>query len=213
MKNKVASSLAWVLPLLLAFGGAAYADDLPNPDEVKIEEVIYAGSGCPPGSADVRLSPDGNGFRLIFGDEFTAKIGGGEPLSESRKNCQVLVRFHVPQGFTFAVGVIDFRGTARLASGTQGLFRSTHYFQGEAEDASTERLFTGPFRDRWRALDVIPIAELVWAPCGVSRALNINAQVRISPGGNPHARSTMTIDSERGRIEQLFQFSWKRCDE
>jgi len=210
MKSKLALSLICMLSLPLMFASSSKAD-APNPDEVTIKDIVYNGSGCPPGSADVRLARDGSSFRLVFGPEFEAEVGPGVPLIESRKNCQVLLTLNVPQGFTFAVGIVDYRGSADIASGSRGLFRATHYFQGEADESTTTQTFDGPFSGDWRAFHVVELTELVWAPCGVERALNINASIRLARGSARWSDSFMTVDSERGRLFTLIQFHWKTC--
>ena len=198
--------------LALAIVGPAAGADGPDPGDIHIQRLTYAGSGCPPGSADVVLADDGSGFRLRFGDEFVARIGPGMPLSDARKNCQVSLQLHVPQGFTFAIASVESRGRARIASGATGIQRTSHYFQGEAEDISSAKEFPGPFSGDWRARHTIPLVELVWKPCGVDRSLNINAQVRVAPDDGPaNARSFMSMQSERGRLDQIFQFSWRPC--
>jgi hypothetical protein len=198
--------------MVVAAIGTAGAAGAPDPNEIFIQRLVYAGSGCPPGSADVALAPDGSGFRLSFGPEFVARLGPGVPLSDSRKNCQVNLQLHVPQGFTFAIAAVDARGRARIADGVTGVQRTTHYFAGEADDTSSAREFPGPFSGEWQTRHVIPLVELVWKPCGVERSLNINAQVRLAADDAPPSlRSFMSMTSERGRLDQLFHFSWRSC--
>jgi hypothetical protein len=186
---------------------------VPAADQIHIEDLVYNGTGCPLGSADASVAADGSSFRLRFGEEFVAELGTGVPLLESRKNCQVLLRLQVPQGFTFAIAAVDYRGHANIATGAQGFQKATYYFQGEAEQVSTTRTLDGPFNDDWHFRDQIPIAELVWAPCGIERALNINAQVRLArSASSTRSRSLIAMDSERGRLEQVFSLRWRRCN-
>jgi len=206
MKNKLVLSLVCMLSLAFVSSGSA------APNNVTIKKIVFNGSGCPPGSTQARLARDGTSFRLLFGPQFEAEIGPGVPLIESRKNCQVLLTLNVPQGFTFALAAVDYRGSADIASGSQGVFRATHFFQGQSRQSTTMKTFNGPLRGDWRAFQAIPITELVWAPCGVERALNINASIRVARGSaGPRSDSQMTMDSERGRLFTLFQFRWKTC--
>jgi hypothetical protein len=209
MKTKMAFPIVGTLVSFLALAGGAPA---PAADSIRIQEFIYGGTGCPQGSAQARVAADGSSFRLLFDEEFVADLGPGVPLPESRKNCQVNLTLQIPQGFTFAVMGVDYRGHARIAGGASGSHKATYYFQGEAEQVSTTRTLNGPFNNDWHFRDQIPIAELVWAPCGIERALNINAQVRLLRGSSPvSSSSSMSMDSERGRLEQIFHLSWRRC--
>jgi hypothetical protein len=208
--KKTASLLA-IPALLLAFAGSARAD-APNPHEIFIKDIILGGTGCPADSADLRLSSDGTRFSLGFGEEFTARLRSGVPISESRKNCQLSVTFHIPQGFTFAVGSVDYRGSAEIARGASGQHRAAYYFQGQEEQVATTRTLAGGFDGDFHFRDEVVAAALVFAPCGVERALNINTSVLLKKGTSSSAsRSTMSLDSERGRIDTIFNFHWKRC--
>src|SRR5690242_2282373 len=79
--------------------GAGTSSATPDPNTITIKKLSYGGTGCPAGTASVNLSEDATSFTLIF-DQFLAQIGPGIPLAESRKNCQVNLTLHVPQGFT-----------------------------------------------------------------------------------------------------------------
>jgi len=198
------------LAFALGMSGVSAAD--PSADEIQITNLVFNGSGCPPGHGELTVSPDGQSFRLRFDDAFVAELGPGIPLIESRKNCQIAVTFHVPQGFTYAVGAIDYRGHADIADGSFGLQKAIYYFQGQPQQVSTTRQLDGPFEGNWHFRDEFDATALVWAPCGVDRTLNINAQVRLARGtASPQDHSIMEMDTERGRVEQIFHFHWKAC--
>jgi len=46
---------------------------------------------------------------MLF-DSFVASVGAGIPITESRKNCQINVKMHVPNGWQFSVMTVDYRG-------------------------------------------------------------------------------------------------------
>jgi hypothetical protein len=210
-KERHMKTMALVISaLVLAFAVSASADS-PNPNDIRITNLVYAGSGCPPGSADVRIAPDGTAFRLLFDSDFIAETGPGISLTESRKNCQVNVTIHIPQGFTFAIASVDYRGSADIPSGASGLEKATYFFQGQAGQVSSTHTLNGPFHGDWHFRDQADVATLVFAPCGADVAVNINAQVRLTPGTSTDD-SFMRMDSERGRLDNLFHFSWKRCE-
>jgi len=213
MKRTLVSSLVCALALSLCFSAASRADDpvpQPDPHSIFITDILYNGSGCPPDSAVIDLAPDGQAFTVIY-SEFIAEIGPDIPLAQSRKNCQLNLTVHVPQGFTFAIAAVDYRGFANLAPGARGLQKATYYFQGQEPQASTWRGFTGPFNDDWHFRDEIEYAALVWSPCGVERSLNINTQVRLERGtSSRNSFSTMAMDSES--IQKCY-LVWRACDE
>src|SRR5262245_50167374 len=116
--NRILVSLAiaaLVAPIYAAIPTPAYAAD-PNPAEVYLQSISYGGTGCPQGSVANTFSADRKAFTLIF-DKFVASSGPGVPITETRKNCQLNINIHVPQGFTYAVHTFDYRGYVQLPAG------------------------------------------------------------------------------------------------
>ena len=209
MKRILVSSLAFAFAFGLSVAGAVE----PDPSQIYIlpGSIQGNGSGCPPGSTVVDLAPDGQAFTVIF-SEFLAQIGRGIPLAESRKNCQLNLTVHVPQGGTYAIASVDYRGYMNLARGARGLQKATFYFQGQEPQASAWQMFEGERSADWHIHQEVEVAALVWAPCGVQRSVNINAQVRLEKGTSGGAESIMTMDSEDGSIKQIYHLSWRECD-
>jgi hypothetical protein len=182
-----------------------------NPDQIEIRNVVYSGSGCAPGTAAIDVASDKTAFTLIFSN-FLAQIGPGVSRTESRKNCQVNLTIHLPNGFTFAIASVDYRGFANVARGSQGQQKAIFYFQGQSPQATTWRSFGGPFKNDWHLRDEIEETARVFSPCGVDRSLNINAQVQVILGtATAGTAGFMTMDSEDGSIRQVFHFAFKTC--
>jgi hypothetical protein len=71
----------------------------PPPDRIIIDVVTVNGSGCRPNTAAVAVSPDNTAFTVTY-SEYLAQVGVGSKPTDFRKNCQLNLRVHVPQGFT-----------------------------------------------------------------------------------------------------------------
>lgn len=200
----VALASVFVMP------GTATADAPPG-DRIVLDVVTVNGSGCPPGTADVSILSDNTGFRVTYRD-FLARAGGSATPTEFRKNCQINVLVHIPQGFTFAIASAEYRGRARLESGASALQRSNYYFQGSADNNYVDHSFSGPLSAVWETRDVTPVAELVYAPCGQYRNLNINTELRVDEGTqNANKVSTMSMRATEGNVDTLYNFHWKQC--
>lgn len=195
------------LTLLLSFGAPVFAFG-PNPDEVHIAGIVYAGSGCPAGSVAEMVAPDAKSFTLLF-DSYIAEAGPGIPRRENRKNCQIAVDLRFPQGWSYTIFEVDYRGYANLDSGTQGVQRTDYYFQGSYQTATMQSTFRGPFDDNYQIRDTLGLSALVWSPCGATRAINLNTQVRVAATG--YRRALMTIDSIDGELEHRYGIQWRRC--
>jgi len=184
----------------------------PPPDKIVIDVVTVNGSGCPTNTTAIAVSPDNTAFTVTYSN-YLAQVGVGAAPTDLRKNCQLTVLVHVPQGFSFAVAEADYRGFADIASGASSMERANYYFQGNPQTAFVQHPFSGPFSDDWQASDTTNVAALVFSPCGEQRDLNINTELRVSGGTSDLTKTTsfMTMDSTDGSITTTYHFAWKSC--
>jgi Domain of unknown function (DUF4360) len=185
----------------------------PPPDRIVIDVVTVIGSGCPTGTAEVAVSEDNTAFTVTY-SHYLAQVGVGAKPTDFRKNCQLNLRVHVPQGFTYAIAEADYRGYASLQRGAYGIEKASYYFQGSPDNAAVSHRFNGAKEDNWQATDKVDYAQLVWHPCGAYRNLNINTELRVFAGSsNPKATTSfMTMDSTDGSIKTEYHLAWKRCN-
>ncbi|MFG2315506.1 DUF4360 domain-containing protein [Streptomyces tendae] len=210
LSGTIAALLTSVLPAQHQSSGG-FED--PPPDKIVIKVATVNGSGCPQGTAAVAVSEDNTAFTVTYSD-YLAQAGGGSAPTDFRKNCQLNLLVHVPQGFTYAVAGADYRGFAALQSGAKGTQRASYYFQGSPNTEYRTHPFGGPYNDNWQATDSTDWAQLVWAPCGVQRNFNINTELRVSTGtSDPDRVSFMTMDSTDGDISTVYHLAWKECPE
>ncbi|MET9468081.1 DUF4360 domain-containing protein [Streptomyces sp. NPDC006544] len=200
------------LAALAAPTATAQADTpFAPPGRITVEVAGANGSGCPAGTTQVAAAPDNTAFTVTYSD-YLAQTGAGSAGTEFRKNCQLALRVHVPQGFTYAIARADYRGFASLQRGAFGQQRAGYYFQGAAPTARTVHQFNGAYADNWQASDQTGYADLVWAPCGEVRNLNVNTELRVYPGSSsPQALSFMSMDSTDGSVSTVYHFEWKEC--
>ncbi|MEU9730284.1 DUF4360 domain-containing protein [Streptomyces sp. NPDC048002] len=190
---------------------AADPFDNPPPDKIIIKVATVNGSGCPQGTTAVAVSEDNTAFTVTY-SEYLAQVGGNSEPTAFRKNCQLNLVVHVPQGFTYAVASADYRGFASLQSGASAVQRASYYFQGSPQTAYRSHPYSGPLNDNWQATDSTEWAQLVWAPCGVQRNFNINTELRVNAGSSPADKvSFMTMDSTDGDISTVYHLAWKEC--
>ena len=202
-----------ILPILVAglalAPAAAQAQD-PNPNEVYVQSISYGGTGCPAGSVGSSFSADRKTFTLIF-DQFVASIGPGVPITENRKNCQINVNLHLPQGFSYSVATHDYRGYVQLPSGVQAEQKATYFFQGQSQQANAGSRFSGPVSKDYVVRDTLGLPALVWMPCGRTVPLSINSQVRLT--GPSTQQAQITTDSVDGKVRHIFGLQFFPCGE
>jgi hypothetical protein len=186
------------------------AESAPD-QKITLDIKTINGSGCPAGTATASadVASDNTSFTVRY-TNFTAKAGGGASALDARKNCQINVLVHVPQGFTYAIASAEYRGFAHIESGASALEQANYYFAGTSPTARVRHTFPGPFHGVWRASDVTEVAELVFAPCGEDRNLNINAELR-ADAGTAGGTSYIEMDSEHASVDTIYHFAWKTC--
>jgi hypothetical protein len=179
------------------------------PGKVTLDLRTVNGSGCKKDTTAVAVASDNTAFTVSY-SEFIAEAGPGSPGTANRKNCQLAVNVHVPQGFTYAVAKADFRGYADLQAGATGLHRTSYYQQGSSQTERADQDFEGPVKRNFTVTNKTEIEELVWSRCGEDTIFNVNTELRINAKDST-GTSFMAMDSTDGSARTLFQVSWKRC--
>lgn len=206
MRRRVAALVGAALSLL------APAPAVAAPaDRIVIDVVTANGSGCPAGSTAVAMSPDNTAMTVTY-SQYLARVGAGANPVEFRRNCQLNLNVHVPNGLTFAVVSVDYRGFGHLERGAAGLHQATYYFQGQASTQRSARRFAGPMDADWQVGDTATVAERVYRPCGVQRNLNVNTELRVYAGSSDRTRpSFLSMDSTDAAFSTVYHLTWKAC--
>jgi hypothetical protein len=200
--------LTLLCQLLVVFPASAEIIDDPVPpaDQVFIDIVAVNGSGCAPSGIALTLSPDSKALSVIYSD-YVARVGVGASPVEFRRNCQLSLVIHAPDGYTYGVARAEFRGFASLAAGATALLRTDYNFQGHLA-GMRQHPFTGPFEDMWYVVDEPDIDVLIYQPCGQLLNLNLNTELRVAAGTSDPRTTTSLMAMEPGPTYRLF---WLRC--
>lgn len=189
---------------------AATSASADAPSYVRVRGINFAGSGCPAGSVATNVSPDLQAFTLLF-DNYIAEVGDGVSAREKRKNCVVNVDLDFPQGWAYTLFTVDYRGYIDLERNLVGTQQTSYYFQGSSATARLASNISGPVARDYQIRDTLGIASLVWSPCGASRSLNMNTEVRIDNTRNRLGAGLMTLDSIDGQLKHIYGVQWRRC--
>lgn len=102
----------------------------PNPNDIYIKSFTYAGSGCSAGSVANATDATKQVLTLLY-DNYIASTGPGTTASDRRKNCQINLDIHYPNGWQYSLFSADYRGYAALDKGVTGEQVATYYFSGQ----------------------------------------------------------------------------------
>ncbi|MEM7579358.1 MAG: DUF4360 domain-containing protein [Mastigocoleus sp.] len=161
---------------------------------VKIVGAGYGGSGCPDGSANVTVSPDGQELSILF-DQF---IADGSKVRDSRKSCNLSIPIKVPAGFQVSVYDFDYRGY--VSPKTLGRLSAEYFFAGQRGPKALRNIRGEKdyaVRDR--------IKTLVWSGCGDSVNMRVNA------GLSARGRGIATLDSVDVSHGLKYQIRYRAC--
>ncbi|PJE98044.1 DUF4360 domain-containing protein [Streptomyces carminius] len=188
---------------------AAPAETTAPPAGAAIEVATVNGSGCPAGTAGVTVS--GRDSFTVTYDDYLVQVGPVATPTEFRKNCQISLEIAVPAGYTYAISGVQNRGYAYLQSGASALQQTTYYIQGSAGTVTTSQEFDGPYRSSWSSTDSLGSDELVWAPCGQRRNLNINTELRVYSGSSSRDAVSFMAMRSTSTAGSSFDIVWKQC--
>ena len=182
-------------------------------DQTYIMNLNFAGSGCSPADSSASLydtNSDGlpDQFSIYF-STYVAQQGPGLTLAERRKNCNVGVQLHLPQGYQFSIANVRYIGYADLPAGVLGRQKSTYEFPFFSNSVTLQSVLPGPYTGGYERTDNLGISSVVWSPCGLNTPLNIRTQVALEGASLP--RAALTTDQIDGRVRQVYGLVWRAC--
>ena len=180
----------------------------PDPSQVSIAGITYGGTGCPQGTVSAAFSEDAKTVTMIF-DQFLAQTGDGLSPSEARKACQINVDLRYPQGWSYSIFKVDYRGYVGIPAGFTALQKATYYFSGDSAQLVSTTKYIGPKYTDYTNTDVIPTEKFVWSRCGAVERGNIKTSVELR--GDYTQPALMTVDSIDGTVKQIYGVQWRRC--
>jgi hypothetical protein len=166
--------------------------------------------GCAEGTTTAALSPDKLAMTVTFND-LEARVGPGIPAADATVVCELNLVLTIPDGYTYAISKMDFRGYAKLPAGSIGAHIAAQGVLGQQLEA-TATLLPGPLEREWSSTAVPE--EPVYAPCDRSPTLNLQTVLYISGGGAENTREInyLTMDSNDASFVSRYHVSWATCD-
>lgn len=175
---------------------------------IRLGQPAYGGTGCPAGSASVTVSPSNDAISVLF-DQFITEAGGNTGRRIDRKSCNLTVPVYVPQGFSVAIFSVDYRGFNAVPSGGYNRLTSEYFWAG-TRGPTISRTFNGPQASDYTVTDNLLASAQIWAPCGQSVNLRINAGM-MSMANSAMQQTLGTVDSVDLTSGMIYHIQWRRC--
>lgn len=189
---------------VLALTSHAFADD------ISLGEPSYGGTGCPAGTASATLSPDQKSLSILF-DEFYVEAGGATGRKVARKNCNIAIPVHVPQGFSVSLIDVDYRGYTYLPNRRAKASFSAQYFFAGSRGPRLSKHFYGYHDDEYIFTNNLVAHALVWSPCGADVNLRVNAGMMVRNMSRSE-EAIATVDSADVTAGIVYKIQWRRCN-
>ena len=187
--------------------------NLRDPNGVYFTDVSATGSGCPKGSWNVSLAPDGKTFTITF-SEYELQFDDTDPADALDLDCRITLKLHSPKGVSYAVSDISYSGYAFLDPGVIATHSNFYSFSGVSLPSvngvkprgTVTKQITGPYDNSYTFTDRVVTSDLVFSQCGTTRDLNVNTSIQlINPRrGNNGYLNLAAID---GRTKGVFKFT------
>lgn len=184
--------------------GVSQVVTVPDPNGSYFAEVKANGTGCPPGTWNTQISPDGQAFTTTFAN-YVTQVDPSVALSV--RDCQLSIKLHTPNGRSFSVQTFSYSGYALLQPGVTGRQSASYYFQGQAvppaESNRTDLL--GPYDNRYLFRDDITVNAREWSPCGTERDLFIQTRVQLNNGERRSGYMNLSAADGSGKLVVALQ--------
>lgn len=192
--------------MLLVLAAVAQA----KAQELRLGEPQYGGTGCPDGTASVVLSPEETTLSILF-DNYVVETGGLNKLND-RKNCNIAIPIHIPQGYSYSVVALDYRGYMSIPRGGSARLAVNYFLAGEGSENSvrTSATFTGPVERDYLKTDRLGVEAVVWSACGADTILRTNTTLALKTNSRGD-EAMATVDSIDVKSGIVYHLQWKRC--
>jgi hypothetical protein len=176
-------------------------------DGIRLGHPEYGGTGCPAGSASVALSPDQKAISILF-DQYVVEAGGAKAFD--RKNCNIAIPVHVPQGYSVAVMAIDYRGFVGLPSGARANLNVNYFLAGQGRGINTRKDFFGSTSSNYLKSDRLGLESIVWSGCGADTILRANTSMMVQSNSR-REQAMATVDSADIESGLIYHIQWRQC--
>ena len=200
---KILSSALLLSSMLI---GTSYAQISLN--DVHLGKPGHAGSGCPIGTVSTTLSPDKKSLSILF-DDYMVEAGPSTRKRMARKNCQLAVPVHVPNGLSVSLIGVDYRGYNFLPSRSEATFTAEYFFAGRRGPRYMKKFFGG-LDSEYTLSNTLALVSESWSKCGEDVNLRIATAMRVR-NLNRVEDSLSTVDSVDMNAGIVYKLQYRKC--
>lgn len=203
-------SMAIITTSVALLTGSQAVFSSPDLDNVVIEQVGYAGNGCPEGSASVVLASDKKSVSFSF-DAFIAEAGGNGQRTFERQKCDVAFGLKIPEGVSVSLVDADYNGFSNLPIGAKATFTRDYFFAGTRGPRLT-KTWQGEHKESFQIKDRLGDFENRWSGCGADVILRSKAAITVrTKRGHEASMLLDTLSCPAPPTAARYHFRYKSC--
>ena len=178
----------------------------PDSSAVSIQDIGYAGNGCPAGSATVLLADDRQSVSVLI-DEYIVEAGGTDQRTFDRKKCDIAFGLKVPSGVSVSLLNAEYHGFIDLPEGAEATLSRDYFFAGNQGPELTTN-WNGSVNKGFEIKDSVDI----WSACGADVVLRAkNAGTVRTNAGEPALLTISTNIKLQEKTKMRYNLAYRSC--
>ena len=182
---------------------------LPHPQGAYEAGVRASGSGCPDGTWDAALSPDGETFTVRFA-AYEATVSPG--VANDIKDCTLEISLGSREGIQYAMSSFYYQGYVFLEKeGMKAQHSARYHFANLRENDADRDEVSGPFDDSYLFSDTIAPPRREWTRCRRNDTLRIKTRLVLRNDPRKTGEGYMSTSTLDGTLSFRWAMNWRRC--
>jgi hypothetical protein len=201
-------------------GGGATGQVVAGPGGLFSTIVNANGSGCPKGTWNASISPDGQTFTVAF-SAYQAQVNPGQ--ASDFKDCQLDVAILGTAKLKFDIASFYYQGYVALENPGMRAVQSADYSFNAAGvitglvgidiplggEVHSQSVTTGPISDSFLNTDNVGGGR--WSPCGKANDLHVRTHLQLLNDPSASGQGYVNNSTVDGTLKFGFKMNWQRC--
>jgi hypothetical protein len=199
MKSDLRSSTLRSLLVIGFCGSLSWGNPVSG---VTLQQVDYAGTGCPAGT--LRFEKNEHGLSPLFLNQFRLESRGGL----ARRTCQLALTYEVPPGVQIGLAPVhEIRGVLSLPLSSSTLTVSSEVFLAGQRGPVLKTQEKGRQSRRFQIQNEVLLSGLTWSHCGES----VTVRVQFSAVLQNSSKRTASATVDTIQLMKSGRVYWRQC--
>ena len=200
-------------------GSGGRGQTVAQPSGLFTTIVNANGSGCPKGSWQAGISPDGKTFTITF-SAYETRVGPGQSIDT--KDCAIDVAMIGTRKLKFEVAALYYQGFVLLENERMSAVQTADYSFNPAgiltglagidvplpNEVHSENVVSGPSERSYTNTDTVSGS---WSSCKKANALHIRTRLKLRNDPDASGSGYFNTSTVDGSMSFAWKLNWERC--